>query len=407
MDERRLALAPPWPTPVGSARVEVAGMASFIIEGPVLERLGGLAHVQAMQQGFAGNSEQTVIHEINCVDQSTFEAVLAGIRASLYEGHYGQRVTDIETILQRECPTEQQTNTVLHALDFLQAKVANPFGTAFVVHCVRVSLALSSCLGRSYDELLPSVQNVLRYGAHALLNDMLCHALREPGFTVDDPPLWLPPLAREILKNKTLRAPEKIQSLLREYKDWRLLHCVPGVCALTVLDLDNNKLSTLPPQIGAFGNLRTLSLNNNKLRTLPPQIGDLVNLRELWLNNSKLSTLPPQIGALVNLQKLWLVNNKLSTLPPQIGALVNLQSLCLVNNKLRTLPPQIGALGKLRVLDLDNNKFSTLPLQIGALGNLQELWIKKNRFTPDSITSIRNALPLHCEIYAGEQRTSN
>ena len=373
------------------------------LEPEVLGMLRTLQDKECFEQQFLALGKPTQI-TFNLVDWRTFGSIVAGVRASLGDGDYGQRVTNARAALLADCPLEQLPS-LLEGLSVLNVPPQTSFGTAVVLHCAHARPEIGGCLGRSYDELSPSMQSVLRYGAHALLNDMLCHALREPGFTVDDPPLWLSPLAYEILKYKTPRAPEKIQSLLREYKDWRLLHCVPGVCALTVLSLSGNRLSVLPQEIGALGNLRELWLSINGLSSVPPAIGSLTNLRKLDLDNNKFRTLPPQIGALVNLRELWLSNNKLSALPPEIGDLGKLRELWLSNNKLSTLPPGIGALGNLRWLDLSDNKLSTLPSKIGSLGNLGLLMIDGNRFT--SITSIRNALPLRCAICVGEQRMGN
>ena len=414
------------PPPEGSRLVRV-GAGLFALEPAVVSMLQTLQNSETVACQLASDQQRPLTCDL--VDWRTFGSIVAGVRASLGDGDYGQRVTNARAALQAHWPLEQLP-FLLEGLNVLAVPPQTSFGTAVVLHCAHAWPEIGGCLGRSYDELSPSMQSVLRYGAHALLNDMLCHALREPGFTVDDPPSSLLPLAQKILKNKTPRAPEKIQSLLCKKGDRRFLHCVPGVCALTELRLYNNNLSTLPPEIGALVNLRELWLYNNKLSALPPEIGALVNLQELWLSFNELKILPPEIGALVNLRELWLSNNELRTLPPQIGALVNLRELglssnelstlppeigtlvnlwqlSLSNNKLRTLPPQIGTLVSLQKLLLYNNKFSTLPPQIGALVKLRVLLIGGNRFTPDSITSIRNALSPHCVIYAGGQRTSN
>ena len=62
-----------------------------------------------------------------------------------------------------------------------------------------------------------------------------------------------------------------------------------------------------------------LSLNNNQLSSLPPEISQLSNLTELYLNHNQLSSLPPEISQLSNLVELYLNNNpQLSSPPPEI-----------------------------------------------------------------------------------------
>ncbi|MEH2290733.1 MAG: leucine-rich repeat domain-containing protein, partial [Nostoc sp.] len=46
----------------------------------------------------------------------------------------------------------------------------------------------------------------------------------------------------------------------------------------TELNLSNNQLSSLPPEISQLSNLTWLSLNNNQLSSLPPEISQLSNL---------------------------------------------------------------------------------------------------------------------------------
>ena len=53
--------------------------------------------------------------------------------------------------------------------------------------------------------------------------------------------------------------------------------------SLEELDAKNNKLTSLPHQIGQLHGLVVLTLTNNQLEQIPSSIGDLVNLEELSL----------------------------------------------------------------------------------------------------------------------------
>ena len=163
--------------------------------------------------------------------------------------------------------------------------------------------------------------------------------------------------------------------------DLRKLLDEPGIEQLQSLDLDSNRLSTLPTEIGRLTALTWFDLRNNQLSTLPPEIGRLTALTRLWLSNNRLSTLPTEIGRLTALTSLWLNDNQLSTLPAEIGRLTALTELYLHNNQLSTLPAEIARLTALTTLWLNGNQLSTLPAEIGRLTALTALWLYNNQLS--------------------------
>lgn len=169
---------------------------------------------------------------------------------------------------------------------------------------------------------------------------------------------------------------------------------IGGLTFLWNLNLSNNQLTALPPEIGKLTALRTLELEHNQLIVLPPEIGALRALTSLNLGTNQLKALPSGIGELQALQELWLSRNQLTSLPPEIGSLMALSSLCLSRNRLKALLPEIGELTVLQSLDVENNQLEVLPFEILRLRRLRKLYLKNNKFTtlPESFKRLYTRL---------------
>jgi len=136
------------------------------------------------------------------------------------------------------------------------------------------------------------------------------------------------------------------------------------------LDLSNRYIRSFPTEIFNFQDhidvdniwygakqLRVLNLDNNQLTSLPPEIKSLHVFEELCLNNNQLTSLPPEIGQLTGLRRLSLENNRLISLPPELRFLTNLQRLDLAGNPLISPPPEIVQQGTKAVLAFLSGQF--------------------------------------------------
>lgn len=164
----------------------------------------------------------------------------------------------------------------------------------------------------------------------------------------------------------------------------------------TELDLSNQGLTSLPPEIGQLTHLSKLNLAWNKLHTLPPRIGQLTDLASFDLRGNQLRSLPPEIAELSHLTDLDLWNNQLTTLPSKIGQLSQLTTLTLSNNYLSELPAEIGQLSRLKKLSVGRNRLSKLPAEIGQLTNLTTLLLYHNqlRRLPPQLKQLTNLTTL-------------
>lgn len=137
---------------------------------------------------------------------------------------------------------------------------------------------------------------------------------------------------------------------------------------LTMLDLWDNRLTSLSPSIAQLTNLTALRLSRNRLTELPPEFFQLTNLTSLVLSRNKLTHLPSELFQLTDLTMLNLGSNKLTSLPPEIVQLKNLTKLYLYGNQITSLPPAIGQLTNLIRLDLGRNPLTSPPPEIVEQG---------------------------------------
>lgn len=84
---------------------------------------------------------------------------------------------------------------------------------------------------------------------------------------------------------------------------------------LRILDLSDNRLTTLPSNIDYFENLKHLKVNKNRLALLPENIGRLQKLENLSVCDNEIRGLPQ---SLLNLTRLKEVSN-----------IKNLSSICI------------------------------------------------------------------------------
>ncbi|XP_061493547.1 DISP complex protein LRCH3 isoform X10 [Rhineura floridana] len=138
--------------------------------------------------------------------------------------------------------------------------------------------------------------------------------------------------------------------------------------ALTFLNISRNQLSTLPVHLCSLP-LKVLIASNNKLVSLPEEIGQLRCLMELDVSCNEIQTIPSQIGSLDSLRDLNLRRNHLVHLPEELAELplIRLDFSC---NKITTIPLCYRNLRHLQTITLDNNPLQSPPAQICIKGKV-------------------------------------
>ncbi|XP_031459326.1 DISP complex protein LRCH3 isoform X3 [Phasianus colchicus] len=154
--------------------------------------------------------------------------------------------------------------------------------------------------------------------------------------------------------------------------------------SLTFLNISRNQLSTLPVHLCSLP-LKVLIASNNKLVSIPEEIGQLRQLTELDVSCNEIQTIPPQIGNLESLRDLNVRRNHLVRLPEELAELplIRLDFSC---NKITTIPVCYRNLRHLQTIMLENNPLQSPPAQICIKGKIhifKYLNIEACKIAPD------------------------
>lgn len=239
-------------------------------------------------------------------------------------------------------------------------------------------------------------------------------------------PKLLPPNLKELYLGNNLLQTEGAEPAcvpthlsVLELRDNQLASVPTGAAAmlaLTRLDLANNDITTLSPEIGLLPKLAVLQLEGNPLRglrrdmltkgtaellkylrgriqqpsnvTLPSneqRLSDnLRNLRLLEYSDRKSSSVPDEIldqAEKFTVTKMNLSKNLLEHLPDRMCVFTSVCDVDLSFNLLSSLPLVLCRLTQLTHLDLRKNQLSFLPSDLKNLNKLISINLQFNRFS--------------------------
>ena len=130
--------------------------------------------------------------------------------------------------------------------------------------------------------------------------------------------------------------------------------------SLEILNLSDNALSELPPDLHRLKHLRVLFCSNNRFTELPTSLGECQQLSMVVFKTNRIEQIPA--AALPpNLRWLTLTDNRIETLPEALGECRDLQKLLLAGNRLRNLPSSLANCQRLELLRIASNHLSALP----------------------------------------------
>ncbi|NXD00041.1 LRCH3 protein, partial [Certhia familiaris] len=149
-----------------------------------------------------------------------------------------------------------------------------------------------------------------------------------------------------------------------------------GFVSLETLNLYQNCIRQIPEAVVNLQSLTFLNISRNQLSTLPIHLCRLP-LKVLIASNNKLVSIPEEIGLLKQLTELDVSCNEIQTIPPQIGSLESLRDLNVRRNNLVRLPEELAGLPLIR-LDFSCNKITTIPVCYRNLRHLQTIMLENN-----------------------------
>uniref|UniRef100_A0AAR2LP44 Leucine-rich repeat-containing protein 40 n=1 Tax=Pygocentrus nattereri TaxID=42514 RepID=A0AAR2LP44_PYGNA len=180
--------------------------------------------------------------------------------------------------------------------------------------------------------------------------------------------------------------------------------------ALSVLELRDNKVKTLPEEVTLLQGLERLDLTNNDISSVPFGLGTLPKLTSLALEGNPLRTIRRELLTKGTSELLKYLRSRIQdgnpkdepktamTLPSQarinVHAIKTLKTLDyrvvelkdtladinLGFNKLSTIPVEFSELQQLVHVDLRNNVLTSLPMELEALNKMRSIILSFNRF---------------------------
>ncbi len=167
---------------------------------------------------------------------------------------------------------------------------------------------------------------------------------------------------------------------------------------LEVLDLHENKLTTLNLDMDRLPNLKNLDLRVNQIDPGKLELTKNKSLKILNLHTNGLTDVPDAAHSCKRLESLWLGGNKGLTLGNRsFRRLRTVDDLNLYGCDLTTLPSGLRKLRRLQVLDLYYNQFTELPKSVTKLRKLSHLAVANNQLTalPDRIDRLKRLQVLY------------
>jgi Leucine-rich repeat (LRR) protein len=154
---------------------------------------------------------------------------------------------------------------------------------------------------------------------------------------------------------------------------------ISKLSAVESLELQDNKLSSLPASLGECTSLRVLNVSKNALKVFPVEHLNSCPIQDLDVSNNKISGVffPSSVERWDSLQSLNIKMNRVTAFSESSITLPALDQLFLSNNLMIDFPA-VGHCDQLLVLLVDDNHISMLSTEIYNLRQLRTLDFSSN-----------------------------
>lgn len=167
-----------------------------------------------------------------------------------------------------------------------------------------------------------------------------------------------------------------------EFRKWPMTN-LRERCEIIIIKICNKGIKSIPPEIGLFDCVTEIDLSDNLIETLPPEIGEIA-FNSLNLKNNRLRKLPEIIWKKRYRTRLFYLNvsgNQLTKLPKGILKLSGLASLNISKNNIQKLPKILGKFKRLRLVNFSHNPLKDFPEDICKSSSLRTLRMAKTQIT--------------------------
>lgn len=154
-------------------------------------------------------------------------------------------------------------------------------------------------------------------------------------------------------------------------------------------------VDSLPKAAANWRSLQRLEIQANKSDTfyLNGSIKNYKHLESLLFYQVKTYSFPEGIGELKKMKSMYMIDCGVEKLDSSLYDCESVEVLVLDNNKLRSIEKDILKLDKLKLLSLKNNKIAKLPEFVSKLKNLEMLNLQGNSISPHDIAVLKILMP--------------